>query len=434
MQFSEHVNSMRRLLMHKSVLMIFCLLAVASVIAEENVRTWTSASGSTLEARYVGPKGMSVVLQKPDGKKLQIDLSRLSRDDRAYVKSLALKQYDEPPPPVENYKVPIGRVSPEIKCAKESQWSYRLYLPPGFNLSRKWPVMFVMSPGGGGADVLNRYLPGANKNGWVLALSVQSKNHFDQSDVAVSAMVDDVLAQHPIDMKRLYSSGFSGGARMAFNLAQQYKKKFAGILPCGAGGTRADLSKSTEIYGLCGSNCFNRWDMACTKKVLSNEFRLWFFPGNHDWAGPSEIADGMTWLNGRYLKRATMSNESIKSEKHRYVKGVLADIGVNIDADPERAYRLATALQSVLVQPYYRGPLVEYMQKLKAMPSIQSYARAEAAMHDLSEKYFATSIMDYRNNNCPEQLTEAANAVADKYGNLKISQTIRRMGGPTQIP
>ena len=68
------------------------------------------------------------------------------------------------------------------------------------------------------------------------------------------------------------------------------------------------------------------------------------------------------------------------------------------------------------------------------MPSIQSYARAEAAMHDLAEKYFATSIMDYRNNNCPAQLTEAANAVADKYGSLKISQTIRRMGGPTQIP
>ena len=277
-------------------------------------------------------------------------------------------------------------------------------------------------------------VPGAEQNGWILAISVQSKNGFEQSDTAVSAMVDDVLEQQPIDTERLYASGFSGGARMAFATAEAYKKKdFAGILPCGAGGARASLWKGTDIYGLCGSNCFNRWDMACTKKTLSNEYYLWFFPGAHAWAGPVDIADGITWLNGRYLKKARL-NKPLIGEKHRYVKGVLSTIGAIIDKDPERAYRLTTTLKHTGVQPYYKNDLTAYVQQLKAMPALRDYAQAEAAMHALADKYFATNVMDFRNNNCPPQLTAAAAALATQYKGLKIAETIERMGGKTQIP
>ncbi|MBT7067585.1 MAG: hypothetical protein HN919_14895 [Verrucomicrobia bacterium] len=421
--------------MHRYLSVALCLWAITTVIgAGEKVRTWTSVNGATLDARYMQTRGSAALLQKPDGKTVQISLGSLSAEDRAYVRNLALKQYGAEPPPPANYKVPIGTITPVITCRREPAWSYHLYLPSNFNLSRKWPVMFVMSPGGGQAGGLKRYVPGAEQNGWILAISVQSKNGFEQSDTAVSAMVDDVLEQQPIDTERLYASGFSGGARMAFATAEAYKKKdFAGILPCGAGGARASLWKGTDIYGLCGSNCFNRWDMACTKKTLSNEYYLWFFPGAHAWAGPVDIADGITWLNGRYLKKARL-NKPLIGEKHRYVKGVLSTIGAIIDKDPERAYRLTTTLKHTGVQPYYKNDLTAYVQQLKAMPALRDYAQAEAAMHALADKYFATNVMDFRNNNCPPQLTAAAAALATQYKGLKIAETIERMGGKTQIP
>ena len=174
--------------------------------------------------------------------------------------------------------------------------------------------------------------------------------------------------------------------------------------------------------------------MACTQKALSNEFHLWFFPGNHAWAGPVEIADGISWLNGRYLKKAPNTDKLLKQEKHRYVKALLATIAEVTESDPERAYRLAMALQDVGVPSYYRADLSSCTETLKAMPRLQAYPEAEAAMHALVEKHFATSVMDFRNNNCPRQLTSAADTLADKYKDLKLAATIRKMGGPTQIP
>ena len=147
-----------------------------------------------------------------------------------------------------------------------------------------------------------------------------------------------------------------------------------------------------------------------------------------------DIADGISWLNGRYLKKILRNNKSLIREKHRYVKGMLSTIGAIIDKDPERAYRLTTTLEYTGVQPYYKDDLAAYVQKLKAMPKIRDYTLAEAAMHALADKYFATNIMDFRNNNCPPQLTAAAKELAAKYKGLKISETIERMGGKTQIP
>ena len=42
-----------------------------------------------------------------------------------------------------------GSISPEIKCVKDEEWSYHVYLPKEFHTGRQWPVCFIMSPGGG---------------------------------------------------------------------------------------------------------------------------------------------------------------------------------------------------------------------------------------------------------------------------------------------
>lgn len=55
------------------------------IAAAQEIRTWTSASGKTLEATFVELKYDQVVLQLPNGQKMKIRLNQLSRADQIYV-------------------------------------------------------------------------------------------------------------------------------------------------------------------------------------------------------------------------------------------------------------------------------------------------------------------------------------------------------------
>lgn len=65
------------------------LLIACTVTAWANtVRTWTSADGATLEAVFVDARHQQVVLERPDGQRMQIHLQSLSEDDRRHIQSL----------------------------------------------------------------------------------------------------------------------------------------------------------------------------------------------------------------------------------------------------------------------------------------------------------------------------------------------------------
>lgn len=66
------------------ILLIFILL---SHVRAQEVRTWTSASGKTMEASFVERKFDQVILQLPGGEKMKIRLNQLSSADQIYVGS-----------------------------------------------------------------------------------------------------------------------------------------------------------------------------------------------------------------------------------------------------------------------------------------------------------------------------------------------------------
>ena len=60
-------------------------LGLCVVSARAEMRTWTSTAGSTVEAEFVRSDGRTVALRSGDGQMMQIGLTALSPDDRAYV-------------------------------------------------------------------------------------------------------------------------------------------------------------------------------------------------------------------------------------------------------------------------------------------------------------------------------------------------------------
>lgn len=62
--------------------------AAPTTIARDQLRTWTSVSGSTLEARYYRSVGKMVELRKADGVTVRIDLSSLAEADHTYLRTI----------------------------------------------------------------------------------------------------------------------------------------------------------------------------------------------------------------------------------------------------------------------------------------------------------------------------------------------------------
>lgn len=336
-------------------------------------------------------------------------------------------------PAAEPLQLETGKKSEEIQCAASSKWSYFVYLPKAYTADRKWPVMFIMSPVGGNAGTLDRYIPGAEMNGWILAVSVQSKNGNDTTEEPITAMVEDVCKRLPVDPKRIYSSGMSGGARMAFWLSEQMKSKgFAGVLACGAGGIPEKMSTKTAVFGLCGSNCFNRWDMACTFKGLKNDAsRLRFFVGNHTWADAGLITYAMSWLNASYLKTMPQLNAAAE-EKKRFIARVQEEIQKASETDPEAAYEWALCLSQASPSPSIaKSPQVLALMK---NPKVLMYISGLKDLDQFVKKHFATNVMDYKNNNGTEAAKKDAAKCAAKYQATGLAELFTRMGEPAVSP
>jgi dienelactone hydrolase len=325
-------------------------------------------------------------------------------------------------------------VASEAIAAAGGKWTYHVYLPKAYAPARKWPVLFVMGPMGGTAGTLRRYTGGAELNGWILAVSVESRNGFAQSQEAVLAMVQDVTSRLSTDPKRRYATGFSGGARMAFWLALK-EKDFAGVLACGAGGAVEELSSKAAVYGLCGSNCFNRWDMACSFKGAGKNARLTFFVGNHAWADAEMVTRAMTWLNAsHYGAVGTTSPASRTAVFLEEKKALMAKIAAQIDAcaaaDPERAYEWTLCLARADDAPETRARLQAMLQQ----PKVLAYAEGLKEMDRFVQKHFATSGGDYARNNGTKAALKDATELAAKYKDTSLAPIFAKMGEPSVMP
>ena len=116
-----------------------------------------------------------------------------------------------------------------MPCQQDASQSYALYLPSYFNLLRRWPVILAFDGAGGGREGVERYRAAAEKYGYVVAGSINSRNGpWNVGLDAAAAMTEDIKRRFPIDLKRMYTAGMSGGARVAIMVAQN-SPEIAGV-------------------------------------------------------------------------------------------------------------------------------------------------------------------------------------------------------------
>jgi len=445
-------------------LLIGCwtLAAAAPWTEPTELRAWTAKTGHKVEAKAVQITDGKVQLERADGSKLVVELDKFTTADQAVLR----KHFDlaDPAAPggakpampaattpavgdtpsadpaaevkpaagtpaagatlagvaADDLPYPLGKATDEIPCGDDV--SYFLYLPNSLRKGVKHPVLFVMGPGGGSAGDVDRYRTGAERNQWIIAISKQSRNGFEGSQNAVDAMIRHVTTKLPINKKRMYTTGFSGGARMAFATAGT-NKEIAGVIACGAGG---HLARAGQVaYGLDGTNCFNRTDMANSfKGFKSRDCVLRFFPGQHDWAGEELCDDAITHLNGVFL---FTNRVAYPDDWTSYTKQVSDLVEQSAKTAPLRAYMWSSFLTAHGVKD---TKLAALHATLGQSETNKLYVKGLADVSEFAQKNFgASSGSQWK---ADPKVAAACKREAKKFAGTPWEEVLNRMADDAQ--
>jgi len=199
--------------------------------------------------------------------------------------------------------LPRGEVIDRVVCGRFPDQSYALVLPVGYDPDREWPVVFIFEPAARGPLAARVFLDASRRFGVIVMCSNNSSNRsLEGSFRAAEAMFDDAFRLFSADTSRIILSGFSGGARVASNLALE-DPRVDGVIACGAGmyhnreshpRFRADFC----YYGIMGRRDMNLPDMMMTAERFAGlNMPSWFqyTGGRHVWPPTEEIETAVAW-------------------------------------------------------------------------------------------------------------------------------------------
>lgn len=281
-----------------------------------------------------------------------------------------------------------GTVLPEIISRADSTIRFALYLPKNYSISKNWPVVFFFDAQARGKLPLELYKDLADKYGYILIGSNNSKNRTDWSvnKEEIQKLINDAFGRFAIDQQRVYTSGFSGGARVACLVAIDLAK-IQGVVGCAAG--FPELNKPIETpfcyLGFSGDVDFNRVEMERLDESLASSglpYYISYYKGKHDWAASEFMNDGFLWLEfNAYKNNLSPKNESLISEfkKQIVTESSLAKKGGN-------TWAFYLSLKKGLTFLNGLTDVSEYNNQIAELEKSDKLQKAKAAQKKLMEQ------------------------------------------------
>jgi hypothetical protein len=197
-----------------------------------------------------------------------------------------------------------------VECKSNSAYSYALYLPYSYNDSINWPVIFIFDPRANGHGAIGNFVQAAEKYDYVLVASNNSHNGISGTllEDIINSTLSDAMDRYSIDPRRIYTSGFSGGSRVA-SLVALKSQGIAGVIACGAGFPEsAGISPviAFNYFGLIGDRDMNYSEMRELHKQLLNagsNAELRVFEGGHKWPSANLIEEAVEWMEMKAMQK-----------------------------------------------------------------------------------------------------------------------------------
>ncbi|WP_424961739.1 hypothetical protein [Ekhidna sp.] len=220
-------------------------------------------------------------------------------------------------------EIEVGVVLDSVKCVNDASQSYATYIPSNYSLNREWPIVYIFEPAARGSLPINNYSPVAEELGFILVCSNNSKNgSWDLGLTAADAVFLDTQQRFKIDKNLVFTSGFSGGSRLALSIAV-ITKQIRGVIGVGAAQPPVDAYKMSKnsnfLYaGLVGNRDMNYQEHKQFSKTLGE----WGKPNiliiselTHQWASPEDFRIAMLWmLNNSGISQADRLKEALSNK------------------------------------------------------------------------------------------------------------------------
>ena len=105
----------------------------------------------------------------------------------------------------EKNRLPTGMVIDTVFCQTDAKHNYALYLPSNYTLEKTWPIIYAFDPGARGKVPVDRLRTGAEKFGYIVVGSNNSRNGpFEPIFENVNAISDDTQERFSIDPQHTY--------------------------------------------------------------------------------------------------------------------------------------------------------------------------------------------------------------------------------------
>ncbi len=187
-----------------------------------------------------------------------------------------------------------GKIINPVICQSDPTKSYALYIPEDSS-NKPLPIVYFFDPHGDGLLPVKKYKELADSFHFILAGSNNSKNGNDWNDAENiwNILNDDVQKRIAVNPDRIYTCGFSGGAKVATFIALHHDG-ITGVIANGAGlediTTAGNLNFS--FTAITGNGDMNMTDLVSIDKILDKTLtrhRIIFFKGIHEWAPESTM-------------------------------------------------------------------------------------------------------------------------------------------------
>ena len=185
-----------------------------------------------------------------------------------------------------------------VACAADPSQTYALYVPSGYTPARPAALLIAFHPAANGRAMVEKFRAAAERYGYIVAASNNSRNGpVAVSAAAAAAVSADVSRRFAVDPRQVYLAGMSGGARVALAIALG-GNGIAGVIASSAGypDSKPRATLPFAVYGTAGTEDFNYLEMVQLDRALTTPHRLAIFPGGHG-LPPDDVAfDALEWM------------------------------------------------------------------------------------------------------------------------------------------
>lgn len=293
--------------------------------------------------------------------------------------------------------VQLGKVSPSVKATAKPEQSYALYLPSTYTAARSWPIIYLFDPGARGTIPVELIKAAAERYGYIVAASNNSRNgSWDESFAAARAIWDDTHNSLSIDPKRVYFGGFSGGARVAAQMAQGCNCA-RGVFLNGAGfgaSTPPSAKDKLTVFSLVGMGDFNYNELVQLDAQLESlklPHFLQRFDGEHMWAPADQWEQALSWAAVLEIKDGLRQKDEafVAAELERAMQRVQKREAAGDFLFALQEYRGLSAAFAGLTQS---AALAEHISTLEKNPAIRAQTKQEQGdlerQHRLTSQFF----------------------------------------------